>query len=106
MLAGYRLLDLSYDRPPGATCTHLLADLGVDVIKVEPPQGGRMYQSAQLEGEARAFDTLNRNKRSIVLDLKAPEGREVFHRLAHEADIIVESSRPGVTRRLGIDYAT
>jgi crotonobetainyl-CoA:carnitine CoA-transferase CaiB-like acyl-CoA transferase len=104
-LDGVRILDLSR-LLPGPYCTLLLADLGADVTKVEDPQGGdyirHMPPSA---GESSAlFHALNRNKRSLALDLKSPQGKEAFRALARRADAVVESFRPGVMDRLGLGY--
>ncbi len=111
-LAGIRVLDLSRQLP-GPFCTWLLADLGADVIRIEDPTAiarARGAGDAPLPGSERAYDprreVLNRNKRSLVLNLKTPAGRDVFYRLAERADVVVEGFRPGVTRRLGIDYET
>jgi formyl-CoA transferase len=86
----------------------MLGDMGADVIKVEPPEGGDQTRSAmgfKLKGDdSLGFLNLNRNKRSVTLDLKSEEGREQFYRLARTADVLVENYRPGVTKRLGIDY--
>lgn len=110
-VAGIRVLDLSRQLP-GPFCTWLLADLGADVIRIEDPAAiarARGLGSRPAPSEA-DYDpqrqVLNRNKRSLVLNLKVPAGREVFYRLAERADVLVEGFRPGVTRRLGIDYAT
>jgi crotonobetainyl-CoA:carnitine CoA-transferase CaiB-like acyl-CoA transferase len=86
---------------PGPFSSAILADLGADVIKVEPPRG----DSARSLLPA-VFHAANRNKRSIALDLKHAQAKPVIERLARWADIIVESNRPGVSKRLGIDYAT
>lgn len=97
-LDGIRILELARVLP-GEFCTMLLADMGAEVIKIEPP--------AAREGPARsAFDYANRNKRSLTLDLKAADGKRLFRKLAERADVIVEGFRPGVTARLGADYAT
>jgi crotonobetainyl-CoA:carnitine CoA-transferase CaiB-like acyl-CoA transferase len=89
----------------------ILADLGADVIKVGTAagDGGRgagvgMMLTADEEKKVAAFDALNRNKRSIGLNLKSDKGREIFHKLAQTADVVVEGFRPGVVKRLGIDY--
>lgn len=108
-----RVLDLSR-LAPGPHCTMLLADMGADVIRVEEPGGGRrsVMERERTEHDARAeerreaFNALNRNKRSIVLNLKVPEAREAFYTLAKTADVVVEGFRPGVVERLGVDYAT
>ena len=91
----------------GPYCALLLADLGCDVIKVEPLEGDATRHSlgdVQPWGESAAFLAVNRNKRSIALDLKAPRGLEAFRRLAATVDVLVESYRPGTAARLGIDY--
>src|SRR3954467_7064188 len=86
---------------PGPFASSVLADLGADIIKVEPPHGdpGRSYVPVQ-------FETENRNKRSIAIDLKNPAAREVVHRLVRDAHIVLEGFRPGVAKRLAIDYET
>jgi formyl-CoA transferase len=109
-LDGVRVVDLTQVMG-GPFCTMQLGDLGADVIKVEPPAGdlSRHMGGAQLRmpGDDNApFFALNRNKRSIVLDLTDDRHRAVFMALARSADVIVESFRPGVTKRLGVDYAT
>jgi crotonobetainyl-CoA:carnitine CoA-transferase CaiB-like acyl-CoA transferase len=94
----------------GPFCCQVLGDLGADVIKVEPPGTGDQARRAMgfaMKGEdTAAFLAVNRNKRSIALDLKDDAQRAVFHRLAATADVVVENFRPGVTRRLGVDYDT
>lgn len=105
-LAGIRVLDFS-QIAAGPLCTMLLADMGADVVKVEPPGGdvGRMLGPPFVEGESTTFMSLNRNKRSVVLDLKTDAGLRQARRLAETADVVVESFRPGVADRLGIGYA-
>jgi crotonobetainyl-CoA:carnitine CoA-transferase CaiB-like acyl-CoA transferase len=108
-LEGVRVVDLSQVMA-GPFCTMLLGDLGADVIKVEPPDGdlsrGMGGRRLQMKGKDKApFLALNRNKRSVVLDLKEPEGRDRLTNLLREADVMVESFRPGVADRLGIGYA-
>jgi len=102
-LEGIKVLDLSRT-VPGPFCTMLLADVGADVIKIEAPG----YQMGMLpdQGKQAAYDFLSRNKRSIALDLKTAEAREVFHKLATEADVVMEAFRPGVAKKLGVDYDT
>lgn len=104
-LDGVKVLDLSRFLS-GPYCTSVLADMGASVTKVERLPGGD--DSRRLEpkvnGESYPFATANRNKRSVCLDLKSDDGREVFLRLAQDADVIVENFRPGVTKRLGIDH--
>lgn len=84
-----------------------LADLGADVIKIETPDGGDIVRStAPFEkGESATFIRLNRNKRSVALDLKNPRGKELFTRLVGTADVVIENLRPGAMAKLGLDYA-
>ena len=98
-LARFTVIDLTRVRA-GPTCVRQFADWGADVIKVEPPDG-----SADFSGRHDPdFQNLHRNKRSIRLDLKAPEGLEVLKKLVARADVLVENYRPDVKDRLGIDY--
>jgi crotonobetainyl-CoA:carnitine CoA-transferase CaiB-like acyl-CoA transferase len=97
-LSGLRILDLSL-LLPGPFCTLVLADLGADVIKVEPPAGdGARHSPTDI------FPVANRNKRSVVLDLKRPEGVAACLALAGGADVFIEGFRPGVMDRLGVGY--
>ena len=104
-LAGIRVLDLTR-LLPGAFCTMLLGDRGADVIKVEQPGTGDYMRHLPplVDGRGVAFNSLNRNKRAITLDLKAEEGRELFKRLTATADVVVEGNRPGVMDRLGLGW--
>jgi crotonobetainyl-CoA:carnitine CoA-transferase CaiB-like acyl-CoA transferase len=107
-LAGTTVLELTRVSP-GSFCTMILADMGADVLKIETPpalspESGSGI-SARTERQA-AFSYVNRNKRSLGLNLKAPEGQRILHQLAAEADVLVEGFRPGVMRRLNADYAT
>jgi alpha-methylacyl-CoA racemase len=104
-LAGVRVLDLTR-LLPGPFATLVLGDLGADVIKVEPLHGGDWLRHLPpLRGEQSiAFDGLNRNKRSIALDLSRPEGVAAFLRVARTADAVIESFRPGVLDRLGVGF--
>jgi len=108
-LTGLRVLDLSQVMA-GPFCCMLLGDMGADVIKVEPPGVGdqtRKSMGFRMKGEdSPGFLALNRNKRSITLDLKTEAGQRVLHELVKTADILVENSRPGVTKKLGADYQT
>jgi crotonobetainyl-CoA:carnitine CoA-transferase CaiB-like acyl-CoA transferase len=108
-LAGIRVLDVSQVMA-GPFCCMLLGDLGADVIKIEPPQVGdstRHSMGFRLKGEdSPGFLALNRNKRSIALDLKIPADREVLYALVKTADVVVENARPGVADRLGMGYET
>jgi crotonobetainyl-CoA:carnitine CoA-transferase CaiB-like acyl-CoA transferase len=91
----------------GPFCGMLLADLGAQVVKVEPPAGDSTRQMPGGVGaDTPAFNAVNRGKRSIVIDLKQARGREVFLRLAREADIVIENYRPGVMAALGFGYET
>ncbi|MTD16908.1 CoA transferase [Nakamurella sp. YIM 132087] len=96
----------------GPWATQLLGDLGADVIKIEPPGGGDQARrsftttAGDSAGDNAAFRAVNRNKRSVVIDLRTPEGQAVLHRLARSADVVVENFRPGVAERLGADAAT
>jgi len=99
-LEGVKVVDFSA-LIPGPFTTAILADLGAEVTKVEPPKG----DSARSLLPA-VFHAANRNKRSIALDLKHPDAKAVIERLARWADVAIESNRPGVTARLGIDYAS
>ncbi len=103
-LAGLRVLDVTQFMA-GPFCAMLLADLGADVIKVEPPAGDSTRQMPGAVGtDTPSFNAVNRGKRSVVLDLKLPEGRDVFTRLARSTDILIENYRPGVMAALGLDY--
>ncbi len=106
-LQGIRVLDLSR-MLPGPYCSMMLADLGAEVIKVEEPKIGdpTRHSPPMIDGRSAAFLQVNRNKKSIALDLKQPEGRDLFLKLASTADCVLEQFRPGVVDRLGVDYAT
>ena len=108
-LAGIRVLDISQVMA-GPFCCMLLGDMGADVIKIEPPKIGdstRHSMGFRLKGEdSPGFLALNRNKRSIALDLKNPTDREVLYALVKTADVLVENARPGVADRLGMGYDT
>lgn len=106
-LAGIRVLDLTHF-VAGPWCTMLLADLGAEVIKLEPPGGeiGRGMGSVYTAGESAIFLGFNRGKRSIAMDLKHPEGLAAALKLADQADVVVQNFRPGTAERLGIDAAT
>ena len=91
----------------GPFCTMLLADMGADVVKIEKPNGGddtRRYGPPFIEGESAAFLTLNRNKRSIVLDLKSEQGLSIVRRMLEDADVMIHNFRPGVVDRMGLAY--
>jgi crotonobetainyl-CoA:carnitine CoA-transferase CaiB-like acyl-CoA transferase len=104
-LRGVRVLDLTR-LLPGAYATLLLADLGADVIKIEDPRGGDGMRHLPLtDGVNVYFERLNRNKRSVTLDLRSPDAVAVLDALASRADVLVESFRPSTARRLGVDAA-
>lgn len=104
-LAGIRVLDLSR-LLPGGIASQMLGDLGADVIKVEEPGLGDYgrFMPPLVNGMSLYFLAMNRNKRSIALNLKSEQGREVFRHLARGADVVLESFRPGVLERLGVGY--
>jgi len=108
-LANLRVLDVSQIMA-GPYCCMLLGDMGADVIKVETPGTGDQTRRAmgfRLKGDdSGGFLALNRNKRSVEIDLKNAEGREAFYELVRQADILVENNRPGVAARLKIDFET
>ena len=91
----------------GPFCAMLLADMGADVIKVERPAGDAMRSWPPVnDGYSENFASINRNKRSVVLDLKTPEGLHAAKAIILDSDVVVENFRPGVLARLGIDYAS
>lgn len=99
--AGIRVIDLT-ELLPGPYATQLFVDLGAEVIKIERPgigDGGRALSPGM-------FASVNRGKQSLCLDLKQKAGRAVLHQLAAQADVLIEGYRPGVTQRLGVDYAS
>jgi len=105
-LEGMTVLDCSQIMA-GPLCTLLLADMGADVIKVEKPKGGddsRRMGPPFIQDWSAAFLAVNRNKRSLVLDLRSDEGKAVFTRLVEGADVVVENFRPGAMDRLGLGY--
>ncbi|MHB8587981.1 MAG: CaiB/BaiF CoA transferase family protein [Candidatus Dormibacteraceae bacterium] len=104
-LSGIRVLDLTR-LLPGAFCTMLLADMGADVIKIEEPDRGdyMRWTPPLVARQSVLFNALNRNKRSLSLNLKTEPGRDLLLRLAEHADILVEGNRPGVMKRLGLGW--
>jgi len=92
----------------GPYCAMMLGDMGADVVKIEPPEGDlcRNFGPPFQGGESTVFLGVNRNKRGMTLDVAKREGQAVFHRMAKEADVIVENFKPGATRQLNIDYET
>ncbi|KJS65883.1 MAG: hypothetical protein JL50_13740 [Peptococcaceae bacterium BICA1-7] len=99
MLEGLKILDLSMNLP-GPYCTLLLSDMGADVVKIEEPRIGDQARVLSTP----FFRQLNRGKRSVKINLKNTAGREAFLKLAGQADVVLESFRPGVVKRLGVDY--
>ncbi|MEW2500857.1 CoA transferase [Amycolatopsis sp. NPDC047767] len=109
VLDGYRVVDVSIAMA-GPLASMRLGDLGADVVKVEPP-GGEWQRHAPAGGATGvavnpSFLSLNRNKRSLAVDLKAPAGRQAAHDLIATADVVLQNYRPGVAQRLGLDYET
>lgn len=104
ILQGIRVLDFSRVLA-GPYCTAMLADLGAEVIKVEPPAGDdQRYMGRMVSGESTNFVLNNRGKKSIRLDMKKAEGRQLAHALVAHCDIVVENFKPGVAAKLGIGY--
>jgi crotonobetainyl-CoA:carnitine CoA-transferase CaiB-like acyl-CoA transferase len=103
-LSGFRVIDITM-YVAGPLCTQILADLGAEVVKVERPPDGDVYRRQGpefLEGESISFLALNKGKRSVVIDLKDPEGRDVMERLLQTADVFVHNLKPGAAERLGL----
>ncbi len=105
-LDGLKILDFTI-MMAGPLCTRLLADVGAEVIKVEAPEGDHIRTRPPLrDGHSTYFGQLNAGKESIALDLKQPDALAIARRLAAAADVVIENFRPGVMKRLGLDYAT
>ena len=105
-LEGVRVLDLTQIMA-GPYCTMMLADMGADVVKVEKPHGGddtRRMGPPFINGESAAFLGINRNKRSVVVDLRSDRGRELAQKMAKESDVLVQNFRPGSLDRMGLGY--
>ena len=105
-LTSIRVLDLSRIIA-GPNCTMQLADLGAEVIKVERPGHGdetRNMRPPDANGEAHFYLAYNRNKKSIAIDMQSDAGRDLINQLAAKSDVMIENFRPGVVKRLGIDY--
>ncbi len=102
-LGGVTVLDLTR-LLPGPYATQLLADLGADVLKIERPGEGDYARTMRAGDAPDVFGAVNRGKRSVTLDLKRDPARAAFHDLAADADVVIESFRPGVAERLGVDY--
>ncbi len=107
-LAGYRVLELAH-LIAGPVCGMYLADMGAEVVKIEQPGGGdasRALYDPLLGGDSAVFLTVNRNKKSVGLDLAHPDGCALFRRLVESADVVIEAYRGGVAEKLGIGYAS
>jgi crotonobetainyl-CoA:carnitine CoA-transferase CaiB-like acyl-CoA transferase len=106
-LTGIRVLDLTR-LLPGPFCTMLLADMGADVVKVEEPPGGDYMRLTPplIDGQSALFNAVNRNKRSLTLNLKSSAGRDLLLLLVERADVLVEGNRPGVMARLSLGWDT
>jgi len=102
-LDGIKILELARVAP-GEFATMMLADMGAEVLKIESPDPERPTGDEWTRRAVHSFT--NRNKRSMTLNMKAPEGQAIFRKLAASADVLVEGFRPGVMHRLGADYAT
>jgi crotonobetainyl-CoA:carnitine CoA-transferase CaiB-like acyl-CoA transferase len=102
-LSRFKVIDLTLARA-GPSCVRTLADWGADVIRVEPPPDDGEVNELVGRRDGSDFQNLHRNKRAITLNLKTDQGREILMRLAEKADVIVENMRPGVTKRLGVDF--
>src|SRR6202012_5178916 len=102
-LSRFKVIDLTLARA-GPSCVRTLADWGADGIRVEPPPAEGEANELVARPDGSDFQNLHRNKRAITLNLKSEEGREILLRLAEQADVVVENMRPGVTKRLGVDY--
>ena len=104
---GIKVLELT-STVSGPFAGMMLADQGADVIKVEPPGIGDLarFMGTIKDGMGAMFSTLNRNKKCICLDFKNTEDLEIFKQLASSADVLIENYRPGIVKKLGIDYET
>ena len=100
-LDGYRIIDVA-QVISGPMATRILADQGAEVIKVEPPEGDILRHMGGPKGMSPTFATINRSKRSIVLDLKNPDGLAVLQRMVAGADVFIQNSRPGIAERMGM----
>lgn len=108
VLEGIKVLDLTRFLA-GPYCSMILADLGAEVIKVERPgtgDGSRQWGPPFIQGESAYFLSINRNKKSITLNLQSEKGKTILHKMAASCDILIENFRPGTAQRLGADYAT
>ncbi|MEM4679015.1 MAG: CoA transferase, partial [Candidatus Jordarchaeales archaeon] len=106
-LEGITVLDLTR-LLPGPFCSMILGDLGADVIKIEPVGVGdwTRWVPPFVKNESAIFLSVNRNKRSMTLNLRSEEGLEIFYKMVEKSDVILEGFRPGITKKLRIDYET
>ncbi len=109
-LAGLRVLDLTIALA-GPMCSQRMGEMGANILKIEAPGGGDFSRYSTMAGitkfgDATTFVTLNRNKRSLILDLKSDAGRDVLYRMVKDADVLIQNFRPRVASKLGIDYMT
>ena len=107
-LSGVRILDLTLIMA-GPYCTLILGDLGAEVIKIEKPgigESSREMPPHFFEDQSAYFIAMNRNKKSMTLDLKSEEGKRIFHDLARKSDVVIDNFRPGVVKKLGVDFDT
>jgi len=105
-LDGIRVLDITHVMA-GPYCAMLMGDLGADVIKVESPSGDQArHMAGKVGSDSFGFNSVNRGKRGIIVDLRKPEGQEIIRRLAQTADVLIENNRPGMMAKYGLDYAT
>jgi crotonobetainyl-CoA:carnitine CoA-transferase CaiB-like acyl-CoA transferase len=107
-LSGIKVLDLTLALA-GPLCTQRLADMGADVVKIESPgrfdfTRGALMRDVRLGGESMCYLSVNRNKRSILIDLKTRDGQDLFRRMAAQADVVIQNMRPGAAERLGITF--
>ncbi|MEK7777549.1 MAG: CaiB/BaiF CoA-transferase family protein [Chloroflexota bacterium] len=102
-LAGIKVVDLTRFQA-GPTCTMILADMGAEVIKIEEPEGDQGRQNSVVDGFSLYFAAFNRNKKSVTLNLKTEEGKELLRRFVRWGDVLAENFRPGVMARLGFAY--
>lgn len=104
-LEGIKILDMSRYLP-GPFCTQILADFGAEVIKVEDPRGGDLGRQLPplIKGQSARFYTVNRNKKSITINLKSEQGKEIFKKLSENCDIVIDQFRPGVMDKMGLGY--
>lgn len=104
-LSRFKVLDLTHARS-GPSCVRTLADWGADVIRIEQPPASDELDEVVGKRDGSDFQNLHRNKRALTLNLKSDAGKDIFYKLAADADVVVENMRPGVAKRLGVDFET